>query len=91
MDFNSGKSSQKRPVAIILGVSRGIGKALAQALFATHDLILASKSIAEIQTLANQLQQQPTNHTHSASRKSALAVQCDVRSSKDIEVNSKEF
>lgn len=44
-----------RPLALITGASRGIGKAVAEALADTHDLLLGGRDVEALATLADAL------------------------------------
>lgn len=57
------KPSQAKPVALITGASSGIGKALAENFAQDgHDLVLAARGVAAMQTLADTLQQRHGIH-----------------------------
>jgi len=47
--------SNPRPTAVVTGASRGIGRAVARRLAATHDIIAIARSIAELETLAGEI------------------------------------
>ena len=52
----SGGGAAARPTALVTGASRGIGRAIALRLAATHDLIAVARSGAELQRVADEVE-----------------------------------
>src|SRR5687768_13582747 len=51
----SESASNKRPTALVTGASRGIGRAIAMKLSASHHIVASARSRAELDTLATEI------------------------------------
>ena len=71
----SGGGAAARPTALVTGASRGIGRAIALRLAATHDLIAVARSGAELQRVADEVERAGGR---------CEAVACDVADPADV-------
>ena len=71
MSFQTDKNM--KPTTIIFGASRGIGKNIAETLAPSHNLVICSKSIQDLQNIKSTFP-------------SVTVIKCDVRFDHDIKM-----